>query len=258
MVKSGDVLALGGMTLYRRPVAFTRALLARDPRPDDLTLLCFTAAYASDLLIGAGMASAIRTCYAGFEAFGLAPMFTKRANAGDLTIIEETEVSLSAGIRATVSGLGFLPARGWIGTDLLDLRPDVKTITDPYSGEEIVAFPAIPCDVAVVHALRADVFGNCILGGNFAVDMELALTAETVILTAEEVVPRLTDHADFAGLTVTAVIEAPRGAWPTSCYPAYPIAGGEILRYIDACNAGAFDEYAEALANSSPNKSPNR
>ena len=38
-------------------------------------------------------------------------------------------------------------------------------------------------------------------------------------------------------------INVPRGAWPTSCYPLYPIDGEEILRYISACNQGEFDDY---------------
>jgi len=61
LVKSGDILSLGGMNLYRRPVAFVRELLKTDVR--DLTLLCFTASYESDLLIGARRVKTIRTCY---------------------------------------------------------------------------------------------------------------------------------------------------------------------------------------------------
>ena len=45
LVQDGQTIALGGMTIYRRPVAFVRELLRRDPRPKDLTLLCFTAGY---------------------------------------------------------------------------------------------------------------------------------------------------------------------------------------------------------------------
>ena len=42
LVRDGDTLALGGMTLYRRPVAFVQELLRRESPPRDLTLLCFT------------------------------------------------------------------------------------------------------------------------------------------------------------------------------------------------------------------------
>jgi len=89
LVRDGMTLALGGMTIYRRPVAFVRALLRRDPHPRDLTLLCFTAGFESDLLVGAGCVRAVRSVYFGLEAFGFAPMFTERANRGELTILVE-------------------------------------------------------------------------------------------------------------------------------------------------------------------------
>jgi glutaconate CoA-transferase subunit A len=235
LVRSGDTLALGGMNLYRRPVAFVRELLKTDVR--DLTLLCFTASYESDLLIGSGKVRAIRSCYCGLEAFGLAPMFTARATRGDLKVIEETESSLTFGLRASLAGVGFMPGQGWIGTDMLKARPDVKVIDDPYTGRPVVAFPAVTCDVAVVHAPIADRVGYARLQGNLAVDREISMVARRVIVTAEEVVDELGAPIELGGLSVTAVVPAPRGAWPTSCYPRYAVDGAEILRYIDACAA---------------------
>ena len=242
LVRDGDTLALGGMTLYRRPVAFVRALLQREPSPRDLTLLCFTAGFESDLLVGAGLVRRVRTCYFGLEAFGLAPMFTQAVAVGTLQVIEETEASLAFGLRARLADVGFMPGRGWLGTDLLKVRPDVQVIADPYTGEDVVAFPAITCDVAVIHALRADQDGNAVLGGNLAVDQELSLVAERVIVTAEEVVERLDGPVEFSGLPVTAVAYTPRGAWPTSCYPLYPVGGKELMRYVESC-PGGFEEY---------------
>ncbi|MBI5565388.1 MAG: CoA transferase subunit A [Chloroflexi bacterium] len=248
LVKSGDTLALGGMNLYRRPVAFVRELLKTGVR--DLTLLCFTASYESDLLIGAGQVRDIRTCYCGLEAFGLAPMFTALATRGDLKVIEETESSLAFGLRASLAGVGFMPGQGWIGTDMLKVRPDVKVINDPYSGKPVVAFPAVTCDVAVIHAPVADRFGNARLKGNLSVDQELSMVAKRVIVTAEEIVDELTAPIELTGLSVTAVVSAPRGAWPTSCYPGYAVDGEEILRYTDACAANKFEDYARTLITS--------
>jgi glutaconate CoA-transferase subunit A len=243
LVQSGQTLALGGNMLYRRPVAFAIELLRRPDPPVDLTLLCFTAAYESDLLVGAGCVSRTRTCYFGLEAFGFAPMFTQAAGNGSLRVIEETEASLAFGIRAGLAGVGFMPSHAWIGTDMLTLRPDVKTITDPYSGEELVAFPALSCDVAVIHALVADKRGNARLNKNLGIDPELAALTPCVIITAEEVVDTLVEDVNIPGALVTAVAHAPRGAWPTSCYPHYPIGGGELLDYVEACANGQFDAY---------------
>ncbi len=248
LVEDGMTIALGGMTVYRRPVAFVRALLQRNPRPRDLTLLCFTAGYESDLLVGAGCVSAVRSCYFGLESFGFAPMFTEAAQKATIKIIEETEASLALGIRAGIAGVGFMPSHAWVGTDLPSLRPDVKTIVDPYTDEELIAFPALHCDIAVIHGLEGDQYGNVRINNNVGVDMELVYLADKVVFTVEQLVTQSERSLDSLLIPAPGadyIAHAPRGAWPTSCYPDYPVAGGEIIRYVDACNAGQFNAYLE-------------
>jgi glutaconate CoA-transferase subunit A len=235
LVRSGDTLGLGGITLYRRPMAFVSALLSAHEQtgdPSRLTLLAFTAGMESDLLVGAGMVARVRTCYFGLETFGLAPMFTYCANHGQIEVMEETEASLAFGLRAQMASIGFMPGRGWLGTDLPRLRPDVRTVIDPYSGEELMAFPAIRPDVAAIHALRADLDGNAQIGSNKGIDVELAMTARTVIVTAEEIVPEL-EKADLVAPFVHVVSHAPQGALPTSCHPLYPLDGEALLSYVE-------------------------
>ena len=251
LLNDGETLALGGMVLYRRPVAFVRQVLKRRSTPRDLTLLALTAGFESDLLVGAGLVTHVQTCYFGLEVYGLAPMFSAAVPVGKLTVIEETEASLGFGLRATLAGVGFMPGQGWLGTDLLSTRPDIKTIQDPYTGQEVVAFPSVKCDVAVIHAVKADRQGNAILGGNLAIDLELAQIADRTIVTAEEIVDQLPGPVDLLGVAVTGVAAAPRGAWPTSCYPLYPVDGGEILHYSEVCPDG-FDEYLAGFLTGTP------
>jgi glutaconate CoA-transferase subunit A len=235
LVPSDCILALGGLTLYRRPMAFVRALLHRHRligEPKNLTLLAFTAGLESDLLVGARIVSRVHTCYFGLEIFGLAPMFTYLANRGEIEIVEETEASLAFGLRAQMSSVGFMPGRGWLGTDLPRLRPDVRTVIDPYSGEELMAFPAIHPDISIIHALCTDLDGNALIGQNKGVDEELAVTADLVLVTSEEIVPEL-DKADLVGPLVSGVALSPRGAAPTSCHPLYPLDGETIMAYTE-------------------------
>ena len=245
LVRPGDTLALGGMTLYRRPVTFVRELIRQNT--GDLTLLALTAGYESDLLVGAGLVKRVRTCYFGLEVFGLAPMFTQMATAGEVEVIEETEASIAFGLRAALAGVGFLPGQGWLETDILRVRPDVKLVDGPYSGRSYVAFPAIHPDVAVIHARSADRSGNALLGGNLAVDWELSLAAKKAIVSAEYLVEELVGRADILGISVNAIVEAPQGTHPTSCYPDYPLASEEILNYVEACAAGRFEDYLQAF-----------
>lgn len=248
MLPSGEfVLGLGGFTLYRRPMAFALAALAylpTQPEPRSITLLNFTAGIESDLLVGAGLIRRVRTCYFGLEAFGLAPNFTAAAGRGEIEIVEESEASLALGLRATLSGVGFMPSLAWQGTDMPRLRPDVKSVVDPYSGEALTAFPAVKCDLAVIHALRADRQGNVDIGGNWGVDRELCLAADQVIVTAEQIVQSL-DRAEIMGHAVDAVVEAKGGAWPCSCHPNYALDGAATLRYIELAGT---DGYAQLIA----------
>jgi len=246
LITDGMTVALGGMTLYRRPAAFCLALLRREIRPRDLTLLGFTHGIDADWLVGGGCIAVVRSCYFGLESFGLAPMFTDMATKGAVKVLEETEASIGCGLRAQMSGIGFMPSAAWLGTDLPSLRPDVKTVIDPYTGEILMAFPAIKVDVVVLHALEADDYGNVAINNNTAIDLELAAVAKTVIVTYERRVPELFKSADrliIPSPVPNVLVHAPRGAWPTSCYPDYPMDGAAILDYMDACSAGNFEGY---------------
>lgn len=248
------VLGLGGVTLYRRPVAFIKALLRRPQRPKNLTLLAFTAGYASDLLVGAGCVQRVRSCYFGLEAFGFAPMFTQMAQQGRLEIMEETEASLVLGIRAALSGVPFLPSHAWQGTDMQRLRADIVSMIDPYDGQSVTAFPAITCDIAVLHGLAADSAGNVLLNNNLGIDPELSLLADTVIVTVERLVDQLVPSAGgyiLPSSVVDGIVVAPRGAWPTGCHPVYAVGGGELLAYVDACANGGFDSYLQRFTDQS-------
>jgi glutaconate CoA-transferase subunit A len=248
--EDGCRLALGGITLYRRPIAFALALIERFRRsqsPRHISLLSFTAGLESDILLGEGMVDQVRTCYFGLEVFGLAPHFTRLAGEGKIEIVEESEASLAYGIRATLAGVGFMPSHAWQGTDLLRIREDVKSIRDPYSGEMLTAFPAIDCDVAVIHALEADREGNAHIGKHWGVDRELALVADSVIVTAEQVVDELS-QAEIVAPVVEAVVEAPRGAWPTSCHPLYPLDGMAALAYTQSVGSAGYGELLKGWA----------
>jgi glutaconate CoA-transferase subunit A len=176
-------------------------------------------------------------------------MFTYYANRGELEVIEETEASLASGLRARLAGVGFMPARAWLGTDLLRLRPDVRTVLDPYSGEELVAFPAIHPDIAVIHALQADLDGNALIGDNQGVDEELTLAADKVILTVEEIVPELS-RADLVGPLIQHIVLAPHGAAPSSCHPLYPLDGAAFLAYTEqVADPASFQVFLSHMSN---------
>jgi glutaconate CoA-transferase subunit A len=247
-VQDGSMIALGGMTNYRRPISLSLEIVKQKKR--HLVLLAMSAGLESDIIIGAGCADVVRTCYAGLEIFGLTPMFRRKVEAGELRMVEETETTLAAGLRATLGSLSFLPARCLSGTDLLRVRPDIRKVTCPYTGEQLPALPAIRPDVALIHALASDEQGNAILGGNRAIDQEIAQAAKITIISTETVVRHeeiVQRGADIIGFDVEYVVPAKHGAYPTSCYPDYFLDGKVFVEYIRACQEERFDSFVKAL-----------
>lgn len=251
LINDGDSIAFGGMLIYRRPVAAAIEIVKQQKK--HLTLMGWTLGIEADLIVGMNLADTIRTSYFGLETFGLSPMFRKKVEAGQVKVIEETESSIGSGIRAALQGVGFMPARALLGSDILKVRPDIKIVKCPYTGEEYPAMPAWRPKVAIIHALMADNSGNSVLGANLCVDSEIAQLAEYTIVTTEKIVDthEIPDgQAHVIGSCVDAVVEVPGGSWPTSCYPVYGLDGKAFVDYLYSTADLGFTTYLEGFIDS--------
>jgi glutaconate CoA-transferase, subunit A len=223
-IPDGRCLALGGNTLHRAPAAIVHELIRQGKR--GLHLVKTAGAYDVDLLCGLGAATAVSAGFVGYETvFGLAPMYRKAVEAGTVEAREHACYTVIAGLRAASQGVPFMPLNGLQGSDLVGLR-GFKEVTDPYSGQDVLVVPAIVPDVAVIHVQEADSEGNARIWGSVFEDELMARAAKRVFVTAERIVERQQLAAEpgrttVPGYLVEAVVEAPRGAWPTSCAGLY-------------------------------------
>lgn len=231
-------VGLGGMMLYRRPVAACRALVDAGTQLE--TVVTFSAGYETELLVAAGLVSVLRTSYTGLEVFGPAPAIRHAVETSRLRIVDETEMTLAAGLQATAMQLPWLPsAEGVLDTDYVTVRDDLTVFEDPISGQRLVALPAIELDVCFLHAPYADVRGNVIFASSGALDREMALAAHHVVVTVEQLVQDIRElgashgSADLLDFQVDLVVQAPGGARPTSCYPHYGYDGHRLLDYLE-------------------------
>ena len=203
------------------PMAAVRALVRRGVR--DLHLVTVPqAGIAADLLIGAGCVATIETAAVSLGELGNAPRFTAAVEGGRVAIRDSTCPAIHAALQAAEKGVPFMPLRGLIGSDLLGARPDWRVIDNPLAdsdGDPIVLLPALKPDVALFHAPYADEHGNVWLGARREL-VTMAHAAKETLVTVEQVRPGdlLADETLAAGtlpaLYVTALAEAPRGAWP--------------------------------------------
>jgi glutaconate CoA-transferase subunit A len=146
-------------------------------------------------------------------------------------------------------GAPFLPVRGILGSVYLQVNPRFRVITDPFSGEELVAVQALTPDVTLIHGSQGDDQGNILIPR--VSDWHLAVTASVkVIATVEErLAGPLQDQPEWRlipAIFLTALVHCPGGAAPTGYPGSYPQDEAHISLYLESARtAAAFDRYLQ-------------
>lgn len=226
-LESGMTVGVGGWGSRRKPMALVAAL-ARAPLTD-LTIISYGGADVG-LLCAAGKVRRVVAPFVTLDSIPLDPHFRRARQQGLIEFTEYDEGMIMTGLLAAAHRLPFLPTRAGLGSDVMRINPELRTVRSPYDGEELVAVPALTMDAAFVHLNRADARGNAqYLGPDPYFDDLYAKAAARVYLSCERVVETadLLKEGPVQSLLisrsmVTGVIEAPGGAWFTSCEPDYP------------------------------------
>lgn len=239
-IKNGDTIAIGGWGPTRKPMGLVREIAKSSLK--DLTVMCLGGLDA-DLLIGAGKVKKLVYPFMALEgAPGKLANFTRARADGSIEALELSENMFICGLKAAAERLPFYPTRSGLGTDILTLAPDIVTIEAPYTGEKMVAMPALNADVALIHANTASPEGYAQIFGDPLWDHVMVRTAKKVFVSAEKIITRGQMKKDLASIKisspwVTGVIENPYGAHPGICFPNYTAPDG-----------GHLNEYAKAAA----------
>jgi glutaconate CoA-transferase subunit A len=226
----GMTIGIGGWASRRKPMSLVRAIL-RSPLKD-LTIVSYGGPDVG-LLCAAGKVSKLVYGFVSLDSIPLEPHFRAARQQGSIPqLVELDEGMLQWGLYAASLRLPFLPTRSGLGSDVMAVNPQLRTVRSPYDdGEELVAMPALVLDAALVHLNRADARGNGqFLGPDLYFD-DLFLGAAAVgrrFLSCERVVPTedLLKEGSVHTLRINrsmvdGVIEAPGGAHFTSCAPDY-------------------------------------
>ena len=217
LVSDGDSIALEGFT-HLIPFAAGHELLRQGRR--ELELIRMTPDLLYDQLIGMGAARRLVFSYGGNPGVGSLHRFRDAIEHDWPRAVEIEEHSHAGMANRYVAGAAKLPfavMRGYVGTDLME-RTQVAPITCPFSGEQLVAVPALAPDVAIIHAQEADRHGNVQLWGIPGVQKEAVLAAKRSLVTVERVVEQLQPRPGaiaLPGWVIDAVAPAPGGSRPS-------------------------------------------
>ena len=226
LVNNGDHVALGACHLSRTPYAMIWALIRA--RKQDLTISRSIASSETDLLLAGGASKHVVTSWFSQGLVWGVSKVMRHYTENKLAVFEEwSHMSMGLRYRAGAMGIPFIPSRTMMGSDVgKRLGGDFKTMTCPFTNEEVGLLPALNPDVALIHVQRCDPYGNAQLDGLQFMDLDLAMAAKRVILTTERIVSneqirRTPDQTRIPFFTVDAVVEAPIGCAPHECYGVY-------------------------------------
>lgn len=264
-VPSGCSLGIANF-LSSGPYAILHEIVRQEKR--DLTVYSTSTMCEQDLLVAGGCVSRIATAYSHrFSVARNGTAIERAVRKGELEYEEFSNYAIAQMFQAGAMGLSFMPMLPAIGTtDVFNKRAwmgdnKMKWIDCPFTGKKYVAVPALNPDVAVVHAQRADKYGNLQYWGTKSTVRDICLSAtKHVVASVEEVVEpeviRQSPHSTILpGFRVDAVVECPWGAHPTELLGYYGLDYGFLAQFfLDQMSKFAMKKWMKKWIYSLPNR----
>ncbi|MFH0871830.1 MAG: CoA-transferase [bacterium] len=265
-VPDETTISFGGFTTQRHPMAFVYELIRLKRRK--LYLYGHSPGGDWDILIGAGCVKRVELAYEADEAFNtVGPRWRLAVERGEIEWEDYSNFAMVSRFAAGAMGIPFMPIRSLLGSDVLlqQALTDEQRAADPRTSpkklhvmespfdpnDRVVLVPAIHTDFAVLHVQKATVDGTVRMEGQTFADVQQALCADTVIVTAEEIVeeeilrsePERNPLPYFA---IQHVCHVPFGSHPYAVFNYYDYDPRQLKIYHEAAKEDAsFQRYLE-------------
>jgi glutaconate CoA-transferase subunit A len=266
LVPDGATVSFGGFTTQRHPMAFIYELIRLRRR--NLYLFGHSPGGDWDILIGAGCVKRVELAYEADEAFNtVGPRWRRAVERGEIEWEDYSNFSMVSRFTAGAMGIPFIPVRSLLGSDLVNKQAltDEQRAADPRTSpkklhvmespfnreDRVVLVPAIHTDFAVLHVQKATVDGTIRLEGQTFGDVQQALCADTVIVTAEEIVAeeqlrQEPERNPLPYFVVNHICHVPYGAHPYAVFNYYDYDPVQLKIYHDSAREdGTFQRYLE-------------
>lgn len=186
MVNEGDVVHVGGFLACGSPLGILAALAARGTK--NLTLVCNDTAVLDEKNGRVtGVAPLVKNRQFRkmiISHIGTNPESQRQMNAGETEVVLVPQGTLAERVRAAGCGLGGILTATGLGTEVQEGKQVVQV-----QGRTFLVEEALPGDVALIKARKADKAGNLVYSKtarNF--NPLMAMACKTVIVEAEEIV----------------------------------------------------------------------
>ena len=128
-LRSGMTIGIGGWGSRRKPMALVRALCRSDLR--DLTVVSYGGPDVG-LLCATGKVRRVVCGFVTLDSIALEPHWRAARQEGRVELTELDEGMFYLGLQAAAWRVPFLPTRAGLGSGVLDVNPDLRTVRSPY------------------------------------------------------------------------------------------------------------------------------
>ncbi|MBM4371649.1 MAG: CoA transferase subunit A [Deltaproteobacteria bacterium] len=234
-IKEGDFLATELYGSVRAPMGICREIVRQGYKA---LRFAGQGVMETELLIAGRCVTATELTYQGWEVYGISNVLRRAAEGGHLAISEWSNAALAWRLKAAAMGISFIPTRSMLGTDTFRYS-GAKTITCPFTGQRYAALPATMVDVGIIHAHRADRFGNVQVDGITGFAWELARASRRLIVSVEELITtdeirRQPDRTLIPWYLTDAIVHQPFGSWPGEMCYVHDRDGEHLKAYLAA------------------------
>ncbi|MEV5572596.1 CoA-transferase [Spirillospora sp. NPDC052269] len=252
-VRPGAVVGMGGQNINRCPMALVHEVARQGV--GELTVVGCNLSLPLDILVAAGLVVRTEQGSGNLERYGTLFAWRRAVEAGRITVRDHSHLTMATRFAAGAIGVPFLPTRSLLGSDVLTALVSegiAQVMDDPWGEGPVVLVRALRPDVSLIHAHRADPFGNVVIEGVTSHEVDMVRASSATVVTVEEIVPEgglnaRPEEVTISGAYVSAVVAQPFGAFPTSVYRSYDFAEDEIKAYQALARRGG-DGYASWLA----------
>ncbi len=212
------------------PAGAVHEIIRQDKR--DLNIISMANSGWIDPIFYGKQVKSIITGWVGTELVGLAQLFRRKVQSGELQIEDYTNFHIGMMLWGGRANIPFIPVPIERGSDILRQKGFLgdrkySIVRCPFTGKETVILPTYQPDIGIVHAQRTDRQGNAqTWGAHVDFKSEIQLSCKKIIVTAEEIVDddiitHDPDRTIVPGFKVCAVVEEPWSAHPEAMYGHY-------------------------------------
>lgn len=216
-ITNNDTIFIGGFG-HLIPFFLSHELIRQNKK--DLTICRSGADILFDQLIAAKIIKKVIFGYIGNPSIGLSHSFNRAYKSKKIEVEEWTNQSMILRFHAARMGVSYLPSKI---LQIGDKPPSIdylQSTSCPYTGNIYSAIPSLKPDVALIHAQKADKYGNVQMWGIDGDTIEGALASDKIIVSVEEIIDNETiklspEKTVIPSHRVSSIIEVPFGAYPS-------------------------------------------